>query len=114
MVKGKISFITKDTDGNWMTKTPIVYVKEGKSKKDILSDKELFWQAIEIEGFDNTEILVEVVYEEDGNYLDRDEGVMTSHIVRTNEPSDYIVWGNAVPHIFKIDREKSSFNIKAI
>ena len=36
---------------------------------------------------------------------------MTASIVRTDEPSGWIQWGDKKPTIFKIDRERSKITL---
>jgi len=111
MIKATLEFYEKNLAGEFDTE-PSIYIAGGNSKEDILDGQEYLWQAIEIEGYDNAEVLVFVEFEEDGVYLDRDEFVMTAEVVRTSEPSNYVVWGNKKPHIFKIDREHSKIHIE--
>lgn len=114
MVKATLGFYEKICDGDF-NEHPSTYMVNGITKELVLDEiKDVLWQAIEIEGFDNSEVLVTVDFEKDGEYLDRDEFVMTAEIIRTSEPSNYVVWANKVPHIFKINREQSKISINAL
>lgn len=75
---------------------------------------ETLWQATEIEGYDDSEVLVEAQFERDGEYLDREEFYMCPVVVRTVEPSEYIIWGDKKPHIFKIDRALSNLYVSGV
>lgn len=110
MVKAKIEFFEKTCAGTFETE-PSIYIAENKTKDEILI-QEILWQAIEIEGFDNSEVYVTVDYEEDGEYLDRDEFIMKAKVVRTDKPSRYIVWGDKKPHIFEVDKSRSEIYIE--
>lgn len=112
-VKATFEFYEKTCAGTFDNE-PSVYVVEGETKEEILDNKDVLWQAIEIEGFDNSEVLVMVDFEEDGEYLDRDDFIMTAKITRTDKPSGYVVWGDKKPHIFKIDREKSEIHFEIL
>ena len=109
-VTATFNFYEKDLSGGFDTE-PSTYVARGKNKQDILDNMGVLWQAIEIECFGNSEVFVTVDFEENGAYLDRDEFVMRTNVVRTTEPSGFVVWGNKKPHIFKIDKNKSSISI---
>lgn len=104
-------FYEKNLNGNFEVE-PCTYSLTGETKEEIVNRKDILWQAIEIDGFDNSEVLVIVNFEEDGEYLDRDEFIMITNIVRTDKPSRFVEWGNAAPCIFEIDRNSSSINIE--
>lgn len=73
------------------------------------------YQALEIERIYKDEVFLEIIKERNGEYLDRDECVLEIDILLTDEPSEYIDWNvcnNAMPFIYKIDREKSSIKFK--
>lgn len=107
-----VNFYEANTQGSFSTTPSSVYKLKGEDLESIKSRiTEILWQAVEIEGFDNSEIFVEMEFEQNGEYLDRDEFCMTPATVRTSEPSDYIVWGNKKPYLFKIDRTLSDLNI---
>ena len=78
--------------------------------KDSLND--IIWQAIEIDGLTG---YVYVIYEieKDGEYVDGEEfEIFIENVVRNfGIPSKYIIWGNKIPHIFEVNRDKSSFYI---
>ena len=42
-----------------------------------------------------------------------DECVVTPEIVRTSEPSKFIMWGNRLPHIFTVDKQRSKLVFNA-
>lgn len=74
----------------------------------------VLWQMVEIECIDDGQlILVEQLTEENGQYHDYDQAVIKVNVKRTNEPSSLIIWGEKTPHIFKIDRSKSSYDIES-
>lgn len=57
---------------------------------------DLIFQAIEIEGMES-EFLLETLVEENDEYYSSDECVVTPEIVRTSEPSKFIMWENRIP-----------------
>lgn len=106
-VTSRILFYEKNTDGEF-NKTPIRYEAEEETIDGAIEYRmDLMWEAIEIEGFDDSELYVEFELEENGEYVDRDEYFVTLNIVRTEKPSKYINWRGKEPHIFEVDREKS-------
>lgn len=109
MIKATFEFYEKNIAGKFNNE-PSVYVATGNRKEDI-NTEDILWQAVEIERFDESEVLVVVEFEEEGVYLDRDESLMTASIVRTDEPSGWIQWGDKMPTIFKIDRERSKITL---
>jgi hypothetical protein len=109
MIKATFEFYEKNIVGKFNDE-PSVYVATGNRKEDI-NTEDILWQAMEIERFDESEVLVVVEFEEDGVYLDRDEGLMTASIVRTDEPSGWVQWGDKKPTIFKIDRKRSKITL---
>lgn len=111
-VKATFEFYEKNLTGTFDGK-PRIYVLHGKSKEEIVESKDILWQAIEIEGFDNSEVMVAVQFEEDGEYLDREEFIMTANIVRTDKPSGFIEWGAKRPHIFAVDRNASTIKVES-
>lgn len=62
---------------------------------------------VELEGDD-----VQLV-EENNEYYSSDECVVTPEIVRTSEPSKFIMWGNRLPHIFTVDKQRSKLVFNA-
>lgn len=105
--KATFMFYEKTSAGTFDYSEPCVYEVEGETMEDIFNNDDVYWKAIEIEGFDNSEVLVMVDFE-------WDKFIMTSKIVRTDEPSDYIEWGDKKLHIFKIDREKSEIHFEIL
>lgn len=103
---GMFEFYEKNLNGDFDTE-PSEYRKECDTEDEVKNYEDLLYQAIEIECFDNSEIYVVAEFTEDGEYLDRDEFVIKPHIVRIDEPSKYIKWGDKTPHIFSIDRARS-------
>lgn len=73
---------------------------------------DLIFQAIEIEGMES-DFLLETLVEENNEYYSSDECVVTSEIVRTSEPSKFIMWGNRLPHIFTVDKQRSKLVFNA-
>ena len=51
--------------------------------------------------------------EENNEYYSSDECVVTPEIVRTSEPSKFIMWGNRLPHIFTVDKQRSKLVFNA-
>ena len=115
MVCVTINIYREGRNGGYEWCENAVYTMSGRTKEHILEqmrDKEFLWQAIEMDNLDNAKLLVELEFEENGEYLDRDEYTVTTNISRTSEPSDYILWGNRNPSIFKINRKRSSINVE--
>lgn len=79
------------------------------------SDKlqDLIFQAIEIEGMES-DFLLETLVEENDEYYSSDECVVTPEIVRTSEPSRFIMWENRPPHIFSVDRKRSKLHFNEL
>ena len=74
----------------------------------------IFWQMVEIECIEDGQlVLVEQLTEKDDEYKDYDQAVVKVNVKRTDEPSSYIIWGNKIPNIFKIDRSNSFYNIES-
>lgn len=73
---------------------------------------DLIFQAIEIEGMES-DFLLETLVEENNEYYSSDECVVTPEIVRTSEPSKFIMWGNRLPHIFTVDKQRSKLVFNA-
>ena len=111
MFKTTVDIHEKMLDGSFDTGA-YTYVKECDTFEQAKDIKDLLWQAIEIEGIGDTECFVEVLTEKNGEYLDRDEFVMATKIVRTDVPSKFVVWGDMEPHLFEVDKEKSVLNIE--
>ena len=67
------------------------------------SIKDVIWECIEIDGIvgDN---LIEVIYE---NNETEEFIIHVDKIIFTNKPSKFIKWGNKIPHLFTVDRNKS-------
>lgn len=92
---------------------PYVYTMQTEKYPRPEQIQELIFQAIEVEGLDNTGFSVQTrITKEDhatgmDEYVDGDEGFCTPHIVRTKEPSRYVQWGDNTPHIYTIDRVRS-------
>lgn len=106
-----ISFYEASMEGCFDNE-PSIYELRGGSLEEVKDGvEEIFWQATEIEMFDGAEVLVEVQIERNGEYIDRDELHMRPMVVRTAEPSGYIIWGSKKPHLFKIDRAASDLRI---
>lgn len=103
MAVSRILIYEKNTDGNF-NETPIIYEVETDNIDDAkFCSTEMIWQAIEIEGLDDSEMIVEFEVEENGEYVDRDEYFVTAQIVRTDEQSNY----SKHVRIRQIDRENS-------
>lgn len=108
MVISRILFYEKNTDGEF-NKNPIRYETEVDTLGEVArSQYEMIWEAIEIEGFDDSEILVEFEVEENGKYITKNRCFVKPHIVRTQEPSRYV----KNPRVCRIDREKSRITVK--
>lgn len=74
----------------------------------------VLFQALEIEQIYNGRIFVEIIKEQNDEYLSSDEGVIEVKVELTNQLSDCILWEKcnpATPPIYKIDRSKSSFSV---
>ena len=104
--RAEFSLNAKDVVGGFNGQ-PVEYEVFASTLDELVNYREVLWKAIEIEGLDNTEVLVSVIYEHNGEYHGGDEFVMTTHIRRTKTPSRYIWWGDKKPHIFSIDRVTS-------
>lgn len=97
-----------------------VYTTEGVeyySECDTLENSKesinnIIWQAIELDGLTG---YVDVVYEieENGEYVEGEEfEIFIDRVVtKFGVPSKYIKWGNKTPHLFEVDREKSSYHV---
>lgn len=110
-VTATIDFVQENIE-DVFADAPITYELQDTTLEKAKADLEsVLWQAVEIEGFDGSTVSVEVVYEQDGEYLDKDEFFISPVVVYTNEPSEFIVWGDKKPHIFKIDRAQSKLSI---
>lgn len=72
--------------------------------------QELLFQAAEIDCL-NGEVLCERRTELNGEYYDSDTFVLLFSIVTTDVPSEYFIWKNHKPHVFKVDRERSSISL---
>ena len=112
-VKAMIDVCPKNPAGVFDISAASTYVAYGESKETVPVEVTLK-NAVEIEELDGIETAVEITYEEIGVYLDRDEFVMTPNVVRTNDPSQLIDWGDKTPDIFAIDRDKTTLNIEEV
>lgn len=92
---------------------PYEYLLETEKYPTGKQIQDLLFQAVEIEGI-SSECLVQMTVECDGEYFSGDECVMTCEVVRTEEPSKYVQWGDKEPHIFSVDREKSSLRFEVM
>lgn len=87
---------------------PYIYVKKSKTRLEASNVTDLIFQAIEIEGLDRSKFTVEYTVTKNGEYVDSEPPTLVyTNIVRTKEPSKYIMWNDKKPHIFSIDREHS-------
>lgn len=57
-------------------------------------------------------ILIEQLTEKDDEYHDYDQAFVKVHVERTEEPSSFIDWGTKTPNIFKVNRNKSSYDLQ--
>lgn len=87
---------------------PIVYKMLTKQYPYFENIKNLIYQAIEIEGLDNSSFICEYVISridgKDCEFINHEEFEAIPVIVRTKEPSKFIKWESKAPHIFAIDR----------
>lgn len=77
--------------------------KEPPVSKDI---EDFIYQVIEMENITGT-FIVELVIDEENHFYGRDKYLIEPSIVFTDQPSDFIQWGDSEPDRFKIDREQS-------
>lgn len=93
---------------------PHVYRKTAETLDEARDVKELLWMAAEIEGLDDSVCHVDVeIFDNDKKVVEESKLRVAAEIVRTDVPSPYVIWGDKTPHIFQIDREKSSLSISA-
>lgn len=90
---------------------PMLYKMETKAYPDSNDIVNMLFQAIEIEGLDNSsfecDYVISRIFGDDYEFVNHEECKVTPHIIRTSEPSKYVQWGNKKPHIFAIDRKQS-------
>lgn len=99
--------ITEQTVAGELNSEPYEYVLETEEYPTGKQIRDLVYQAIEIEGI-SSDCYLQMTVEHNGEYFSGDECVIELvKIVRTEEPSRFIVWGDKVPHIFSVDRDKS-------
>lgn len=92
---------------------PHIYTTNTENEPTANELDDLFWQMVEIECIaDGQLILVEQLTEENGEYHDYDQAIVKVNVKRTEKPSSYIIWGDKVPNIFKVDRNNSSYDIE--
>ena len=84
-----------------------IYTKSADSEREIWKLEDVLYQAIELDGLDNQELLVQVLVNHGTEAMSYIEFLLTPEIVRTKEPSRYVDWGNIPPNIFAIDRARS-------
>ena len=111
----KITCFYHEEDNNrcFGTIPPRIYIKQTdiEPTSDILDD--MFWEMIEIECIPTTSrILIEKLIEKDGKRFDYNFTVVDVDVVRTKNPSKYIIWGSKTPNIFEVDRSASSYSVK--
>lgn len=79
-----------------------------ENSKESIGD--IIWEAIELDGLTG---YVNVAYEieENEEYVEGEEFeiFIDKVVTKSNVPSKYIQWGNKTPHIFEVDRKKSSY-----
>ncbi len=85
---------------------------DSKTLDEAHNIEDRIWVAIEVYALDNRELYIEFFIEKDDEYVDSDEAIIKSNIVRTSEPSSFITWNQKAPDIMSIDREKSSVDIQ--
>lgn len=90
---------------------PYVYTLTSNSKSRVKMCMDVLFEAVEIEGLDNRDILVNITVFKNGRYVESDEAIFQTQITRTDEPSKFIVWGHKKPHIFSIDKNKSKITL---
>lgn len=90
---------------------PCVYMLGANSRSRAKMYIDILFEAVEIEGLDNCDIRVDVTVFKNGRYVESDESIFRTRIIRTDAPSRFIVWKHAVPHIFAIDRNKSEITL---
>lgn len=115
MYKTTVYFTEQSLDGTFGHSDPSVWGKKNCLTLDDAKDIDgLIKEAIEVEGFGGgTPVLVEMVIEKDGKYVDRDESIMVAKVARTKEPSRFIMWPKwQKPHIFGVDWSMSSYELK--
>lgn len=99
-------FCEEDAAGGFDTE-PVEYRKSAESEESLKDYEDLVFQAIEIEGYDRSEVLVTATFTKDGEYLDSENFILRVNAVRTEEPSRFVEWGDKKPHIFTVDRKRS-------
>lgn len=99
--------ICEETVTGQFDSEPYEYVLETENYPTGKQIRDLVYQAIEIEGI-SSDCHLQMTVELDGEYFSGDECIVELvNIVRTEEPSKFIKWGDKVPHIFSVDRDKS-------
>lgn len=104
----KVEFlITEETATGQFDSEPYEYVLETLKYPTGQQIRDLVYQAIEIEGI-SSDCHLQMTVELDGEYYSGDECIVElTNIVWTEEPSKFIKWGDKVPHIFSVDRDRS-------
>lgn len=90
---------------------PYVYTLTSNSKSRVKMCMDVLFEAVEIEGLDNRDILVNITVFKNGRYVESDEAIFQTQIKRTDEPSKFIAWGHKKPHIFSIDKNRSKITL---
>ena len=99
--------ITEQTMTGSFDSEPYEYALETEEYPTGQQIRDLVYQAIEIEGI-ASDCHIQMTVERDGEYFSGDECVVELvKIVRTEEPSKFVKWGDKVPHIFTVDKEQS-------
>lgn len=86
---------------------PYEYVLETENYPTGKQIRDIVYQAIEIEGI-ASDCHIQMTVEQNGEFFSSDECIVELvNIVRTEEPSNFIKWGDKIPHIFTVDKENS-------
>lgn len=116
MYTNQINFYTPNLLGQYYQSEPSTYIKQGNTLDEVKDIDEIIKQAIELERFDDIEVLCETqIIKHNLNhdeYIDSDECIIKSNIIRTDGPSKYVQWTKTkLPNIFSIDWRKSRYEI---
>lgn len=105
-------FEASAADKNLFTGEPHSYAMTTKTYPTAENINDLLFMAMEVDCLSG-ETLVEMQTEKDGEYVSGDSCVVSFSPVLTDIPSKYIDFGDKKPHIFQIDKEKSSIQLES-
>lgn len=107
-------YYEQNVNGDFGYLDPHAYQIESNKEPTAEELDDLLWQMVEIERIEDGQLLlIEQKIEKDGEYFDYNEAVVRVTVVRTKEPSDFIIWKNKIPNIFKVDRRLSKYDIES-